>query len=50
MVKRVRQVNRWEERVHIHSLLDEIRTAVERVQHDDTPTQEQRETAFDCYD
>jgi hypothetical protein len=32
------------------SLLDEARAAVERAEHDDTPTQEQRETAFDCYD
>jgi hypothetical protein len=32
------------------SLLDEARAAVERVQHDDTPTQEQREIAYDCYD
>jgi hypothetical protein len=31
------------------SLLDEARAAVERAQHDDTPTQEQRETAYDCY-
>jgi hypothetical protein len=31
-----------------HSLLDEARAAVERAQHDDTPTQEQRETAYDC--
>jgi predicted HTH domain antitoxin len=31
------------------SLLDEARAVVERAQHDDTPTQEQRETAFDCY-
>jgi hypothetical protein len=31
------------------SLLDEARAAVERVQYDDTPTQEQREIAFDCY-
>jgi predicted HTH domain antitoxin len=32
------------------SLLDEARAAVERADHDDTPTQEQREAAFDCYD
>jgi hypothetical protein len=32
------------------SLLDEARTAVESAEHDDTPTQEQRETAFDCCD
>jgi hypothetical protein len=32
------------------SLLDEAQAAVERAEHDDTPTQEQRETAFDCYD
>jgi hypothetical protein len=32
------------------SLLDEARAAVERAEHDDTPTQEQRETAYDCYD
>jgi predicted HTH domain antitoxin len=32
------------------SLLNEAVRAVERAQHDDTPTQEQRETAFDCYD
>jgi hypothetical protein len=32
------------------SLLDEARAAVERAEHDDTPTQEQREIAFDCYD
>jgi hypothetical protein len=32
------------------SLLDEARAAVERAEHDDTATQEQRETAFDCYD
>jgi hypothetical protein len=31
------------------SLLDEARAAVERAEHDDTPTQEQRETAYDCY-
>jgi hypothetical protein len=31
------------------SLLDEARAAVERVQHDHTPTQEQREIAYDCY-
>lgn len=30
------------------SLLDEAQAAVERVEHDDTPTQ-QRETAYDCY-
>jgi uncharacterized protein Yka (UPF0111/DUF47 family) len=35
---------------HARSLLDEARAAVERAGHDDTPTQEQRETAFDCYD
>lgn len=33
-----------------HSLLDEALTAVERAEHDDTGTQEQREIAFDCYD
>jgi hypothetical protein len=32
------------------SPLDEARAVVGRAQHDDTPTQEQRETAFDCYD
>ena len=32
------------------SLLDEARAAVERAQHDDTATQEQREIAYDCYD
>jgi hypothetical protein len=32
------------------SLLDEAQAAVERAEHDDTPTQEQRETAYDCYD
>jgi hypothetical protein len=32
------------------SLLDEARAAVERAEHDDTPTQEQRETAYDCYE
>jgi hypothetical protein len=32
------------------SLLDEAQAAVERAHHDDTPTQEQREIAFDCYD
>jgi hypothetical protein len=32
------------------SLLDEARAAVERAEHDDALTQEQRETAFDCYD
>ena len=32
------------------SLLDEARAAVERVQHDDSSTQEQREIAYDCYD
>jgi hypothetical protein len=32
------------------SLLDEAARAVERAQHDDTPTQEQRETAYDCYE
>jgi hypothetical protein len=32
------------------SLLDEAVRAVERAKHDDTPTQEQRETAYDCYE
>jgi hypothetical protein len=32
------------------SLLDEARTAVERAQHDESATQEQRETAYDCYE
>jgi hypothetical protein len=32
------------------SLLAEAQAAVERAEHDDTPTQEQREIAFDCYD
>jgi hypothetical protein len=32
------------------SLLDEAQAAVERTEHDDTPTQEQREIAYDCYD
>jgi hypothetical protein len=32
------------------SLLDEARAAVERAEHDESRTQEQRETAFDCYD
>jgi hypothetical protein len=32
------------------SLLDEARAAVERAQHDESPTQEQRETAYDCYE
>lgn len=32
------------------SLLDEAQAAVERAEHDDTATQEQREIAFDCYD
>lgn len=35
---------------HARTLLEEARTAVERAQHDDTPTQEQRETAFDCHE
>jgi hypothetical protein len=33
----------------VFAVLDEARAAVERAQHDDTPTQEQREIAFDCY-
>ena len=32
------------------SLLDEAARATERAQHNDTPTQEQRETAYDCYE
>jgi hypothetical protein len=31
-------------------LLAEAQAAVERAEHDDTPTQEQREIAFGCYD
>ena len=33
-----------------HSLLDEAQAAVERAQHDESRTQEQREIASDCYD
>ena len=32
------------------SLLDEARAAVERVEHNAIATQEQRETAYDCYE
>jgi hypothetical protein len=32
------------------SLVAEAQAAVERAEHDDTPTQEQRETAYDCYE
>jgi hypothetical protein len=32
------------------SLLDEARAAVERVEHETLVTQEQRETAYDCYE
>jgi hypothetical protein len=32
------------------SLLDEARAAVERVEHEALVTQEQRETAYDCYE
>ncbi|WP_435079020.1 hypothetical protein [Halococcus sp. AFM35] len=32
------------------SLLDEARAAVERAQHDAIVTQEQRDTAYDCYE
>ena len=35
---------------HARTLLEEAHTAVKRVQHDSTATQEQRETANDCYD
>jgi hypothetical protein len=31
-------------------LVDEIRDTIDRPQHDDTATQQQREIAFDCYD
>jgi 7-cyano-7-deazaguanine synthase in queuosine biosynthesis len=35
---------------HARSFLDEARAAVERAQHDDSRMQEQRETAWDCYE
>jgi hypothetical protein len=35
---------------YARTLLEEAHTAVERAQHDDTATQEQREIAYDCYD
>jgi hypothetical protein len=35
---------------HARRVLDEARAAVERAQPNDISSQEQRETAYDCYD
>lgn len=34
---------------HARTLLDESQAAVERIGHDESTTQEQREIAYDCY-